>query len=110
MARRVLPHDPRPPVPWRAVGAVEEANAMRMVRDVAPVDRLPYLARLGFDPDDAGRLAVAGDFAEQTGLYVDAESGESRFLDEGDPVPEGIWVSQREIDDLKPSGGVDASP
>ncbi len=83
---------------------------MRMVRDVAPVDRLPYLARLGFDPDDAGRLAVAGDRAEQTGLYVEAESGESRVFDEGDPVPDGVWIAQREIDDLKPGGGVEATP
>jgi hypothetical protein len=92
------------------VGAGEEADAMRMVRDVAPVDRLPYLSRLGFDPDDAGRLAVAVDRAEQTGMYVDAESGDSRFLNEGDPVPDGIWIAQREIDDLKPDGGIEASP
>ncbi|MEA2597065.1 MAG: hypothetical protein QOF01_3534 [Thermomicrobiales bacterium] len=83
---------------------------MRMVRDVATVDRLPYLARLGFDPDDAGRLAVAEGRADQTGLYVNVESGESRFFSEGDPMPDGIWVAQREIDDLRPDGGAEASP
>jgi len=81
-----------------------------MVRDEAPVDRLPYLSRLPLDPDDVGRLAVAQDRADQTGLYVNAETGESRFLTEGDPVPEGIWVAQREIDDLRPDGGAEASP
>src|SRR5688572_1406011 len=104
MARRVLPPDPRSPVPRCAVAAVEEANAMRMVRDVAPVDRLPYLARLGFDPDDAGRLAVAVDRAEQSGIYVEAETGASRFFDEGGSIPEGVWIAQREIDDLRPDG------
>jgi hypothetical protein len=83
---------------------------MRIVRDVSPIERLPYLARLGFDPGDAGRLAVASDRAEQSGLFVEAGSGESRFLEEGDQVPEGVWISQREIDDLKPNGGVEASP
>jgi hypothetical protein len=81
-----------------------------MVRDVAEPERLPYLSRLGFEPDDAGRLSVAGDWADQTGLYVNAETGESRFLTEGDPVPDGIWIAQREIDDLRPDGGVEASP
>jgi hypothetical protein len=83
---------------------------MRLVRDVAPVEGLPYLARLGFDPDDAGRLTVASDRAEQTGTYVEAASGESRLLHEGEHIPEGVWISQREIDDLKPHGGVEASP
>jgi hypothetical protein len=81
-----------------------------MVRDVAPVERLTYLARLGFDPDDVGRLVVADGRAEQTGLYVNAETGDSVFLVEGEPLPDGVWVAQRDIDDLKPSGGVDVSP
>lgn len=83
---------------------------MGMVRDVAAVERLPFLARLGFDPDDAGRLPVAEGRANQTGLYVDATTGESVFVTEGDQLPDGVWVAQREIDDLRPSGGVEASP
>jgi hypothetical protein len=100
----------RLPRPRGAVWAVEEVVAMSMVRDVAPVERLTYLASLGFDPDDAGRLVAVDGRADQTGLYVEAETGRSLFLGEGDPVPGGIWVAQRDIDDLKPSGGVDVSP
>lgn len=76
---------------------------MRMVRDVTSIDGAPYLAGLGLDPDDVGRLTVAEGFAGRTALYVNAETGESKFVTEGDPMPEGIWVANREIDDLRPA-------
>jgi hypothetical protein len=74
---------------------------MRMVRDLGPIDRLPYLAALGLDPDDVGRLELAEGRAPLTGLYVNVETGESRLLSTGEFVPEGNWLAQRDIDDLK---------
>lgn len=81
---------------------------MRMVRDLGPIDRFPYLANLGLDREDVGRIDVAEGTATEPGLYVDAATGESVLLTEGDRVPAGVWVAQRSIDDLKPDGG--ASP
>jgi hypothetical protein len=83
---------------------------MKMVRDVEAIERLPYLARLGLDPNDAGRLAVAEGIADRTTLYVNAETGESRFVTGGDPIPDGIWIAQREVDNLKPRDAVEVSP
>lgn len=80
---------------------------MKMVRDLGPIDRFPYLVGLGFAPDDLGRIAVAAGRVAEPGLYVEAATGESRLLVEGEPVPAGVWVAQRAIDDLKPDGGVD---
>jgi hypothetical protein len=77
---------------------------MRMVRDLTSLDRVPYLTRLGLEPDDVGRLAVVEGEIERTGLYVNGETGESRFLREGDAVPDGIWVANREIEDVRPEG------
>jgi hypothetical protein len=88
-------------LPRRAGWEAEEADAMKMVRDVAPFDRLTYLTKLGYDPDDVGRLPIAEGRVDQTGLYVNAETGESAFVTEGDSLPAGVWVAQREIDDLK---------
>jgi hypothetical protein len=82
-----------------------------MVRDVTSLDRVPYLGRLGLDPDEVGRLAVVDGEIGRTGLYVNGETGESRFFREGDVVKDGIWVANREIDDHRP-GAIDetASP
>lgn len=83
---------------------------MTMLRDVAKMEDLPYLAGLGFAADDVGRLTVANGSTEQAGVYVEAGSGESQLFNEGDQIPEGLWISQREIDDLRPDGGAEASP
>jgi len=85
---------------------------MQLLRDLGEVtpDRYPYLAGLGFDPEDAGRLAVAAASASQGGFYVEAASGDRRLLDEGDPIPAGVWLAQEEIDGLKPTLGADLGP
>ena len=80
---------------------------MTMLRDAGPIDRFPYLNGLDLDHDDLGRIEVAAGTIGEAGLYVDAATGDSRLLDEGDPVPTGTWVAQREIDDLKPDLGAD---
>jgi hypothetical protein len=76
---------------------------MRMVRDLGPIDRLRYLAALGLDPEDVGRIELAEGRATRTGLYVNVETGESRLLTGGESAPDGAWVAQRDIDDLKPA-------
>jgi len=80
---------------------------MTMIHDLGPIDRFPYLAGIGLNPDDLGRVEVAEGTVADPGLYVDAATGESQFLAEGDNVPEGVWVTQRAIDDLKSDGGAD---
>ena len=80
---------------------------MRLLRDLGEVSGFAYLGGLGMDPDDAGRLMVTGETADQGGFYVEAGSGESRLLDAGDPMPPGVWIAQEEIDGLKPGGGAD---
>ena len=80
---------------------------MKLIQDLGPLDRFPYLAGIGLDPDDLGRVEVAEGAVSDPGLYVDAATGDSRFLAEGDPVPDGVWVTQRAIDDLKSDGGAD---
>lgn len=75
---------------------------MTMVRDLGPVDRFPYLAGLGFPPDDVGRLDVAQGRAADGGFYVDAASGDTRYLEQGDAIPDGAWVAQQTIDTLRP--------
>ena len=83
---------------------------MPLLREVGTLDRYPYLAGLGLDPDDAGRLDLAGGAADHAGFFVNAETGESRLLDEGDPTPEGVWVAQRDIDTIKPGPGTRDEP
>lgn len=80
---------------------------MPMLREVGELDRFPYLMGLGLDREDIGRLPVASGSADQGGFYVEAASGETRLLAEGDPIPAGTWVAQEAIDDLKPTGGAD---
>ena len=80
---------------------------MAMIRDRGPVDRFPYLAGLGLDTEDLGRVDVAEGTVTEPGLYVAAATGESRLLEAGDRVPDGVWVAQRGIDDLKPDLGAD---
>jgi hypothetical protein len=77
-----------------------------MVRDVTSIDRVPYLGRLGLDPDEVWRLAAVEGEIERTGLYVNGVTGESRFFREGDAVPDGVWVANREIEDVRP-GAID---
>ncbi len=77
---------------------------MAMVRERGPVDQFPYLAGLEAHPEDIGRLDVAEGTSSEGGIYVDAASGASRLLAPGDVVPEGMWVAQRDIDDLLPRG------
>ena len=75
---------------------------MPLLHEMGPLDHYPYLAGLGLDPDDAGRLDVAAGPVDHTGFFVDAASGESRLLNEGDRAPVGVWVAQRDIEDIKP--------
>ena len=75
---------------------------MPLLRETGPLDRYPYLAILGLDPDDAGRLDVVAGPVAEGGILVDAATGESRLLAEGDLVPAGVWVTQEDIDIIKP--------
>ena len=83
---------------------------MPLLRETGSLDRYPYLAGLGLDPDDAGRLDVVTNPVDHTGFFVDAASGESRLLNEGDPVPAGVWLAQRDIDTVKPGPGARDEP
>ncbi|HET8524066.1 MAG TPA: hypothetical protein VFL82_12595 [Thermomicrobiales bacterium] len=78
---------------------------MTMVRDIGALDRFPYLASLGLDPADVGRLPVLGQSVSDPGIYVEAASGESQILEEGDSAPDGVWIAQEELDSIKPNGG-----
>ena len=78
---------------------------MPMLRELAEPDRFAYLVDLGIDPDDAGRLDVLAGTAAEAGFAVNVETGESRLLNEGDPIPAGIWVAQRDIDVVRPGPG-----
>jgi len=80
---------------------------MKMVRDLGPIDRFPYLAGLPLDREDLGRVEVAEGEVSDPGLYVDAATGDSQLLTEGERIPDGVWVAQQAIDDLKPDGGAD---
>ena len=71
---------------------------MAMVREVGSLERFPYLAGLGIDPEDAGRLDVAAGTADHAGFFVEAASGETRLLDEGEQIPDGVWIAQRDLD------------
>ena len=83
---------------------------MPMLRDLGALDRYPYLAGLGLDPEDAGRLDVIAGAVEHTGFFVDAETGESRIMSEGDAVPAGTWIAQRDIDTIRPGPGARDEP
>jgi hypothetical protein len=76
---------------------------MAMVRDRGPVGQFPYLAGLGLDPEDLGRLDVAAGTTAEGGIYLDAASGDTRLLAPGDPVPDGVWVAQRDLDTITPA-------
>ena len=76
-----------------------------MLRELGELDRYPYLAGLGLDPDDAGRLDVASGGADHAGFYVNAETGDSQLLEPGAPLPAGVWIAQRDIDTIKPNPG-----
>jgi hypothetical protein len=80
---------------------------MKLLHDLGPIDRFPYLAGIGLDLEDLGRVEVAEGSVSDPGLYVDAATGASQLLVEGDRIPEGVWVAQQAIDDLKPDGGAD---
>ena len=83
---------------------------MPMLRDVDSVDQYPYLSRLGLNPDDTGRLEVASGAADHPGLFVNAETGESRLLAEDEAIPAGVWIAQREIDTISAGPGVREEP
>ena len=83
---------------------------MAMLREIGPLDRFAYLTGLGLDPEDAGRLDVAAGAARHAGFFVDAATGESRLLNAGDPVPDGVWVAQRDLDLLAPGPGTREEP
>jgi hypothetical protein len=83
---------------------------MTMLRDLGTLDRFPHLRRLGLDPEDVGRLDVAGGAADHAGYFVEATSGEARLLQAGDPVPDGVWVAQRDLDGLRPGPGTREEP
>jgi hypothetical protein len=78
---------------------------MTMLRDVGPTADFPYLAGLGLNPEDLGRLDVLDGPVVEPGIYVEAHSGESGFFEAQQTAPEGVWVAQLEIDQLKPDGG-----
>jgi hypothetical protein len=80
---------------------------MKLIHDLGPIDAFPYLARLPLDREDLGRVEVAEGTVTDPGIYVEAASGDSRLLQAGERVPEGVWVAQAAIDDLKPDGGAD---
>ena len=75
---------------------------MTMLREMGSLDRFSYLAGLGLDPEDAGRLDVAAGVIDNPGVFVEAAAGESRLLNAGDPVPDGVWIAQRDIDLVSP--------
>jgi hypothetical protein len=81
---------------------------MTLLRDLGSSDRFPYLGDLGLDPDDLGRLDVAAGVAAEGGFYVDAATGDSRLLVEGDAIPAGVWVAQRALDALRPGNAAPA--
>ena len=83
---------------------------MAMLRETGPLERYPYLSDLGLDPDDAGRLDVIVGAVDHGGFFVDAATGESRLLGEGDPAPAGVWIAQRDIDSVKPGPGTREEP
>jgi len=65
-----------------------------------PIDPV-YLVNAGLALDDIGRLDALDAVVGAAGFYTEATTGESRLLDEGEAVPGGTWVSQRDIDDIK---------
>lgn len=79
-------------------------DGRRLVRDLPNPERFAFLKRLGLPGDDLGRLDVATGRIRAAGVYVDADSGDSRVLQEGDAVPEGVWIAQRDLDDLRNAG------
>ena len=83
---------------------------MPMLREVGDVERYPYLAGLGLDRDDAGRLDLATGAADHGGFFVNAETGETRLLATGDAVPAGTWIAQRDIDAIRPGPGAREEP
>lgn len=83
---------------------------MAMLHDLGPSDRFPYLAGLGLDPGDVGRLNVAEGIADRAGFFVDTAGGEARLLQVGDAIPDGVWVAQRDDDSLRPGPGTREEP
>jgi hypothetical protein len=60
---------------------------MATLRELASIDRFPYLTSLGLDPDEVGRLDIAPDVVGRGGLDVYADSGTSLLLEVGDQLP-----------------------
>lgn len=83
---------------------------MPPLRDFGSLDQYSYLAGLGLDQDDASRLDVATGTAEHAGFYVNAESGDARLFTEGETIPTGVWIAQREIDAIHPNAGQREEP
>ena len=73
----------------------------RLLRDFGSSDRFAFLRRLHLDPHDLGRLDVATGTIRAAGVYVEARSGESRVMQAGEPAPDGVWIAQRDLDDLR---------
>ena len=79
-------------------------DGRRLLRDLGGPERFPFLGSLGLPADDLGRLDVASGTIRAAGMYVEAESGDSRLLQVGDAVPAGVWIAQRDLDDLRDTG------
>ncbi|HEU5430963.1 MAG TPA: hypothetical protein VFU81_04835 [Thermomicrobiales bacterium] len=73
---------------------------MPMLRELAPPSRFPYLATIGLDPADAGRLDVVEPGSDVDGVLVDPATGDIAVREPGEPVPPGVWVAQADIDDM----------
>ncbi|HET7093050.1 MAG TPA: hypothetical protein VFI22_06225 [Thermomicrobiales bacterium] len=73
---------------------------MPMLRQLGPMSQFSYLASIGLDPDDAGRLDVVGPESGVEGMLVDPVSGETMVREPGEPVPPGLWVAQADIDTM----------
>jgi len=73
---------------------------MPMLREIGPMSQFAYLATIGLDPDDAGRLDVVEPDSDIEGLLVDPVSGKTVLRQPDDPIPPGVWVAQADIDDM----------
>jgi hypothetical protein len=79
-------------------------KGQRRVRDLGGALRFAHLRRLGIPLDDLERLTVASGTIGEGGLYVEAETGESRLLQAGDLVPLGTWIAHQDIAAIENSG------
>src|SRR5688500_7013862 len=76
-------------------------DGRRILRDLGGSERCAFLNRLGLPVGGLNRLAVATGPICTAGVYVEAEHGGARVLQVGDPAPDGVWIAQRDLDDLR---------